>query len=106
MGFKDSLSKNLIQGFFRSQFPEDIGSIDINELRSSDKYISGVLYLRGEEKPIEFNFKYLIFSRGENYYLKINNFFANRIWINNAFRMYAKEIELPKTAANIINILM
>ncbi len=106
MGLMDSFSKNLIQGFLRSQVPEDIGTIDIDEFRKSDKFIKGTLHLRGEEKPVEFNFNYVINEAGGKYYLKITKFFANRIWINNAFRIYSKEIEVPKSAANIINILL
>jgi len=108
MGMFDNMAKTMLQGFINSQIPEDIGKVELTKFEKNKRYIKGLLYLRGEEKEIQFNFNYDISVNEEKYYLKIKNFFADRIWINNAVRIYNKKEgkELPSSAGALINLLL
>jgi hypothetical protein len=108
MGIYDSMVKTMLQGFINSQIPEDIGRIELTKYEKQSRYVVGTLLLKGEQKEISFNFNYNIYNLEGKYYIKIINFFADRIWINNAVRIYQKNEgkELPNSAANIISMLL
>ncbi len=109
MGMFDNMAKTMLQGFINSQISEDIGIVQLTKFDKSNRYLEGNLNLRGEEKPVSFNFNYDIsISQEGEYYFKIKNFFADRIWINNAVRIYQKKEgqKLPSSAGALVNMLL
>ncbi len=108
MSIYDSMLKTMLQGLLNSQIPEDIGKIEIVKFEKQKRYLEGFLNLRGEEKAIGFNFNYDIYNQNNKYYFKIKNFFADRIWINNAVKIYMKKEgqELPSNAGKLVELLL
>ena len=74
---------------------DNIGDINDLNINLQDKKMWGKLNLRGENEPLNFDIKFDISNEDEKYFLIIKDIFTTKIWLNNAFRTYAKDTKFP-----------
>ncbi len=74
---------------------DNIGEVNDLNINIADKKMWGKLNLRGESDPLNFDIKFDVQKEHDRYILIIKDVFTSKIWLNNAFRTYAKDTRIP-----------